>query len=65
MKTLKSAPPTALLGMLILAAVLLTGVCAPLLAPYGEAEIVGAEYEPWSAAFPLGTDNLGGICCRA
>lgn len=59
MKTLKSAPPTALLGMLILAAVLVTGVFAPLLAPYGETEIVGVEYEPWSAAFPLGTDNLG------
>ena len=34
-------------------------VFAPLLAPYGEAEVVGGEFEPWNSTFLLGTDNLG------
>ncbi|WP_345892381.1 ABC transporter permease [Mesorhizobium amorphae] len=37
----------------------LTALLAPHLAPYGEAEIVGTQFEPWSARFWLGTDNLG------
>ena len=32
---------------------------APIIAPFGETEIVGDEYEPWGGAFLLGTDNLG------
>ncbi|ETX16025.1 ABC transporter permease [Roseivivax halodurans JCM 10272] len=59
MTLLRTAPPTAIFGMLVLAATLLTGIFAPLVAPYGETEIVGAEYLPWSAEYPLGTDNLG------
>ena len=31
----------------------------PFLAPYGEAEVVGDVWQPFSAAFPLGTDSLG------
>ncbi|MCE0506605.1 ABC transporter permease [Roseivivax sp. GX 12232] len=59
MTVLRSAPPTAIFGLLVLSATLLLGLFAPLVAPYGETEIVGAEYLPWSAAHPLGTDNLG------
>ncbi|MHA7875849.1 ABC transporter permease [Roseivivax sp.] len=59
MTLLRSAPPTAIFGLLVLSATLLLGLFAPLVAPYGETEIVGAEYLPWSAAHPLGTDNLG------
>lgn len=55
----KSAPPTAWFGMTVIAAIALTAVFAPLIAPYGETQIVGAQYEPWSDAFLLGTDNLG------
>ncbi len=32
---------------------------APLLTPYGESEVVGAEFEPWGEGYLLGTDNLG------
>lgn len=32
---------------------------APWIAPYGESEIVGPPFEPWSRTFLLGTDNLG------
>ncbi len=56
---LRSAPPTALFGMVVLAAVAITAVFAPLLAPYGETEVVGSAYQQWTSAHPLGTDNLG------
>jgi peptide/nickel transport system permease protein len=45
--------------MLIIAVYVLVALFAPLLAPYGEAEVAGAEFEPWSSSFLLGTDNLG------
>ena len=32
---------------------------APLLAPFGESELVGRKYQPWDNTFLLGTDNLG------
>ena len=34
-------------------------VFAPVLAPYGESEIVGPEFDLWGEEFFLGTDNLG------
>ena len=34
-------------------------VLAPTLAPYGETQIVGVEFAPWSAQHWLGTDDLG------
>ncbi len=37
----------------------LTALLAPLLAPYGEAQIAGEPFMPWSAAHWLGTDQLG------
>jgi peptide/nickel transport system permease protein len=59
LQTLKSAPPTAWFGMAVIATMALVAVFAPLIAPYGETQIVGGQYEPWSEAFLLGTDNLG------
>jgi peptide/nickel transport system permease protein len=56
---LSRAPWTARLGLLLIALYLLVAIFAPLLAPYGESEIVGSQFEPWSGAFLLGTDNLG------
>lgn len=53
------APLSAQFGLIITAAYLIVTVFAPWLAPYGETEIVAAEYEPWSAEYLLGTDNLG------
>lgn len=57
--TLRSAPPTALLGLAVVFLYAFISIFAPLLAPYGEAQLVGAQYETWSRAFPLGTDQLG------
>jgi peptide/nickel transport system permease protein len=34
-------------------------IFAPLIAPYGEREILGRAFELWSSKYPLGTDNLG------
>ena len=53
------APLTAKFGFLVIFAYVFIALFAPLLTPYGESEIVGAEFELWSEEFPLGTDNLG------
>ncbi|WP_313349495.1 ABC transporter permease [Paracoccus sp. (in: a-proteobacteria)] len=48
-----------MLGIAIIAAYAVIAIFAPLLAPHGEAEIVGAQFEPWGSNYLLGTDNLG------
>jgi len=58
-KFAKSAPPTALFGLIVIAIYVFVAVFAPVVAPYGESEIVGSEFEPWGEGFVLGTDNLG------
>src|SRR5690606_16068524 len=59
LKLLRSAPPTALFGLLVVVSYVLVALLAPVIAPYRETQIVGAEYLPWSEEFLLGTDNLG------
>jgi peptide/nickel transport system permease protein len=56
---LKTAPPTAIFGLTVITFYLLVGIFAPLLAPYGEAEIFDVAYAPWGGDFLLGTDQLG------
>jgi len=56
---LKSAPPTALFGMSVILIYIFFALFAPLLAPYGEAEIFDLSYAPWSDEFMFGTDQLG------
>jgi len=58
-RTLRKAPPSAMIGLAVTFAYAMIAALAPLLAPYPEAAIVGSEYEPWGADFVLGTDNLG------
>ena len=53
-------PPQALVGAVILVLFVLIAVFAPLLAPYGEHEQVGAVFEPPVAPqHPLGLDDGG------
>ena len=59
LKELRKAPLSAKFGLAVVVIYVIVAVFAPILAPYGEREVVGAEYEPWSETFPLGTDNLG------
>ena len=56
---LKSAPPTALFGLIIISIYVILALFAPWLAPYGEAEIFDLSYAPWDDEFLLGTDKLG------
>lgn len=58
-KTMRTAPPSAIFGMGVILLYVIAALAAPLLAPYGEQEIVDAEFMPWSADYLLGTDNLG------
>jgi len=58
-KLLKSAPWSARFGLLVILFYVFIAVFAPVLTPYGETQIVGAEFELWGGDFPLGTDNLG------
>jgi peptide/nickel transport system permease protein len=59
MRTFARMPISAKLGLLVVALFALAAIAGPWLAPHGEAEIVGDVWEPFSAAFPLGTDSLG------
>jgi peptide/nickel transport system permease protein len=59
LKELRKAPPTAWFGILTIAFYILVMIFAPVLAPFGETEIVAYEFEPWGSPYFLGTDNLG------
>ena len=56
---LKTAPPTAVFGLTVISIYVVFAVFAPLLAPFGEAEIFSMSYAPWSDEFMFGTDQLG------
>lgn len=49
----------ALIGLILTGVFLFVAIFAQWLAPYGLGEIVGGVWEPISAKFPFGTDNLG------
>ena len=53
------APLSAKFGLLIIMLYIAVALFAPLLAPYGETQVVGEGFAPWSGQFLLGTDNLG------
>ena len=52
-------PFAAAVGLFFTALYFLAAIFAPLLAPYGMAEVVGGVWEPSSAEHWLGTDNIG------
>ncbi|WP_220032327.1 ABC transporter permease [Pseudoroseicyclus aestuarii] len=56
---MRSIPPSAWIGMAGIALAFVAALFAPVLAPYGEREIVGAVWEPMGPEHWLGTDNLG------
>ncbi len=58
-KGLSKAPLSAWFGLVVILLYVIVAATAPIIAPHGETEVVGAPYEPWSAEFLLGTDNLG------
>ncbi|MCI0429619.1 MAG: ABC transporter permease [Rhodospirillales bacterium] len=59
MRELRRAPVSALFGLTIIAIYGFFAIFAPVVAPYGESEVVGNQYELWSDKFVIGTDQLG------
>ncbi|MBW7920618.1 MAG: ABC transporter permease [Rubellimicrobium sp.] len=59
LRLLRTMPPSALVGATVIVLYVLVAVFAPVIAPYPEREVVGAQYLEWSSEFPLGTDSLG------
>jgi len=59
LKLLRSSPWSARFGLAVIVFYIFIATFAPVLTPYGETDIVGSEFEPWSAEFMFGTDNLG------
>lgn len=58
-RLLRTAPPTAWFGLIVILLYILAALLAPAISPYGETEVVGEQYAPWSEEFVLGTDNVG------
>jgi peptide/nickel transport system permease protein len=56
---LRSAPVSAWIGLLLLVFYAVLAVFAPLIAPFPQSEVVGPQYQTWSAPYYLGTDALG------
>src|SRR4051812_5959683 len=56
---LRRSPVIVWISIAVLALYIFVAIFAPLVAPFGETQIVGRAYEPWGAHFLLGTDNLG------
>jgi peptide/nickel transport system permease protein len=59
LKQLFRAPLSAKFGILVIILYILVALFAPVLASYGETQVVGDGFAPWSGEFLLGTDNLG------
>ena len=59
LRTLGHAPLSARLGLGLIAVYLGAALLAPLLAPYGETEVVGDVWQASSRSALLGTDQLG------
>ena len=56
---MKNIPISAMIGLFFTALYFLAAIFAPLISPYGMAEVVGDVWEPASSQFLLGTDNIG------
>lgn len=58
-RMLRTAPLTASFGMLTILLYVLVALLAPVIAPFAERQVVGAQYLVWQAPYHLGTDALG------
>lgn len=58
-KLVRTMPLSASFGLLVILIYFVVAVFAPMIAPYGEREVVGAQFLPWTEAHWLGTDNIG------
>ena len=58
-RELRKAPFSAWFGMVVVFTYMFVALFAPLIAPYGEAEVFRQPYAPWGGEHVLGTDQLG------
>ena len=56
---LKKSPLSARFGMAVILIYATLAIFAPLLAPYGEADVFPTPYAPWDSEFIFGTDQIG------
>ncbi|QRI65548.1 ABC transporter permease [Shinella sp. PSBB067] len=56
---LSTIPISAWIGIMGIVLALFCALFAPLIAPYGESQIVGSVWQPMGGDYLLGTDNLG------
>lgn len=57
--SLGKAPLSAWFGMIVVSCYVVVALFAPLLAPYGEADIFPTPYAPWGGEHMFGTDQIG------
>ena len=58
-KVIRNAPLTASFGMFVILVYVVAAIFAPVIAPYGEAEVIGSSYAPPDEHMILGGDQLG------
>ncbi|MCA8880426.1 MAG: ABC transporter permease [Rhodobacteraceae bacterium] len=58
-RELKNAPLTAIFGLFVIAVYAIAAVFAPIIAPFGQAEVVSSAFAPADAHMLLGADQLG------
>jgi len=58
-KLMRTAPLTASFGLLVIIVYLIAAIFAPVIAPFGESEIVGSGFAPPDDVMILGADQLG------
>ena len=58
-RAFRTAPLTAWFGMIVILLYIITAIFAPVLAPFGEKEIVGDAFDVPGDEYFLGTDQLG------
>ncbi|KRP17246.1 MAG: ABC transporter permease, partial [Rhodobacter sp. BACL10 MAG-120419-bin15] len=57
--TFRDMPLTASFGLAIILLYIVIAIFAPVIAPFGEGEVLGAQFLPWASPHYLGTDKLG------
>ncbi|MEQ9122626.1 MAG: ABC transporter permease, partial [Alphaproteobacteria bacterium] len=58
-RAIRGAPLTAAFGLLVILVYAVAAVFAPLIAPFGEAEVVAGAYAPADGTLLLGADQIG------
>ena len=58
-RALRTAPLTAAFGMFVIFTYAVLGIFAPVIAPYGEAEVISQSFAPADENMLLGADQLG------